>query len=248
MSLQTALPLGIILLAAVLLAVQVRRVRGQGLQMVRPAPFDVLARQAGEAIESGRQLHVSLGRGGLHQIHLPATAAAQEALDHLVKRSSVGGIPPQVTLGEATLLPIAQESIQSAYVRADRLGQYPIESAQFVASSAHPYVYGVGSGEVIRHGQVGSSAVLGHVGVEMAFMGEAGQRANVVQVLGSDDPTGMAIATAYTPHALLGETMLATGAALSKRPSHTASLLVQNLLRAALVLAILVFALLRFFA
>jgi CRP-like cAMP-binding protein len=82
----------------------------------------------------------------------------------------------------------------------------------------------------------------------MAFMAEAGARSNVVQVLGSDDPTGMAIATAYTPHALVGETMLATGAALAKRPSHIASLLVQNILRVLLIFGLLAFALLRFFA
>ncbi|MDA0243273.1 MAG: hypothetical protein OT477_07640 [Chloroflexi bacterium] len=243
--LETLLILLVLAVTLILLVAQVRRVRGQGLQLVASKPFAVLARQAGEAIENGRQVHVGLGRGSLHQGHLPASTAAQEALDALAKRSSIGGIPPQVTLGDATLLPIAQESIQSAYVQANRLAQYPIDSAQFVAPSNAPYAYAVGSGDLIRHGEIGSSAVLGHIGVEMAFMAEAGARANVVQVLGSDDPLGMAIATAYTPHVLLGETMLATGAALHKRPFQIASLLVQNLWRTALILAILVFAILR---
>lgn len=244
--LETGLVIGLLVITLLLLVVQVRRVRQQGLQLVAPLAFAALGRQAAEAIENGRQLHMGLGRGSLHQSHLPATAAAQEALDHLAQRSSVGGVAPHVTLGDATLLPVAQESIQSAYIQAKRLTQYPIDSAQFVAPYTAPHAYGVGSADIIRHGQVGSSTVLGHVGAEIAFMGEAGTKAGVEQVLGSDDPAGMAIGSAYTPYLLAGETMLAAGAALHKRPSHIASLLVQNLWRVGIILALLVLAILRF--
>ncbi len=204
-----------------------------------PRPgFTQLQEQVGLAVESGRRLHLSLGRGGLERAHAPTSVAAQHAADTLIEASVRSGTPPDLSVGDATLLPPAQDALQTNYEARRRLDYEP-EQVAFVAPHTAPIAYATGTAVLIDPTEIGSAIVLGRVGREMAYLAENNARQDITQVLGTDDPEGMAVAVAYTPSPLLGEELLAAEATLKESPDALAGLQLQNILRWVIVLLLL---------
>lgn len=229
-------------IVSLLLAIQSYRIRRTPTTTIRAHPgYDHLQEQVGLAIESGRQLHISLGRAGLADPHLPASIAAQHILSHLGDDSCASGIPPTVTVGEPTLLMLGQESVQASYYKADKADKYLTTAVQFVANDHSPYAYAAGTVETVQHSNAGSNVLVGHFGAELVLMAEAGERLSLPQVIGSDDPTAIAVATAYVhpSQILMGEELLAAEAYIEKTPSSLASLQVQNSLRLVVIVTML---------
>lgn len=227
----TILVVGTTTLVTILFTLLLRRTRQTAARPLPHPTYDKLKKQPGQAIESGRKLHIGLGRGSLNEATVPATVAAQSALDYVTKESIRGEMVPAVTVGDSTLLPIAVESVQTA------LGKSQISpaDARFVANSGDPYAYAAGTADVVAHEDVAGSLILGHYGSEIALMTAAGDRVQANQIVGSDDPVALAIAAASTPDLLIGEQFLAADAYLDEEPAHVASLYVQNILRAGII-------------
>jgi hypothetical protein len=98
----------------------------------------------------------------------------------------------------------------------------------------------------MNRGDLGSNVLLGRFGSEIAIMAEAGQRLGLEQVIGSDDPQAMAIGLVVTDTVLIGEELFAAGAYLQSRPAFLASLQLQDVLRVAVIVILLLVALLDF--
>jgi hypothetical protein len=156
-----------------------------------------------------------------------------------------GELTPQVTVGAATLLPIAQDALRRVAEIGGQPQGYDPSDVQFMADDAFPFAYAAGTGEFIERGQIGTNIAVGRFGAELAIIGEAAVRDNIEQVMGSDDPSAIAIALASTENSLLGEEIFVAGAYLRGSATYLASVQVQDGLRWLLVLALLVAALLR---
>jgi hypothetical protein len=240
---ETILILSLIALAAVLLLLIWRRTEGGVTFGLRPlAAYEELRRQPVRALESGRRLHMTPGRADLHTQQAPASVAGLGALADLSRET---GMAPVVTVGAATLLPAAQGGVYRSYAASGRASEARFGDTQFLASQQFPFVYGAGATTAINKADVGSNVVLGHVGPEMALLAEAGRRQDLEQVLGSDDPTAMSVATVFTPNAVWGEELFAARAYLQRSPLQMASLRTQDVLRWLLAAGIIAAALLR---
>lgn len=215
------------------------------MQVVPRPGFVRLREQIGLAIESGRRLHISLGRGGLERAHAPTSIAAQHAADTLIEASVRSGTPPDLSVGDATLLSPAQDALQTSY-QAQRRLDYEPEQVAFVAPHTAPIAYATGTALSISPTEIGSTLLLGRVGREMAYLADSNSRQEITQVLGTDDPEGMAVAVAYTVSPLLGEELLAAEATLKESPEALVGLQLQNMLRWLLVVVLLLTAVLAF--
>ncbi len=237
------LVLVLIALTVTLLLLIWRRVRGGATLGLRRLPaYEALQRQPVHTIETGRRLHVTPGRADLHTPQAPASVAGLGALAELAQES---GPPPVVTVGAPTLLPAAQGAVLLGYEATGRASEARLSDSHFLAAREFPLVYGAGASVLIGQPEVGGNVALGHVGAEMALLAEAGQRQDVEQVLGSDDPGAMAVATVFTPHAVWGEELFAARAYLEESPLQLASLRTQDVLRWLVAAGILVAAALR---
>ena len=215
----------------VLLLLLTRSIQAGRPYALRPLKgFEGLQGQIGRAIESGNQLHLTLGQASLAGQAAPTSVAAGQVLDHLARDGCANGTPPLVTVGEGTLLPLAQASLQEAFREAGRPDDFDLVYTQFVAHETDPFAYG---------GGVASNVMMGRLGPEIAIMSEAAERENVSQVIGTDDPTALAVATAVTEHVLVGEELFAAGAYLDGEPSQVAGLQLQEILRWLVILGIL---------
>jgi hypothetical protein len=213
---------------------------------LRPlSAYQALSTQVGRAVESGRRVHLALGRGSLSGPAGPTSVAALTILDHLAGDATASGAPPVVTVGDATLLPAAQDTLRSGYEQARRRADYNPTQVHFLAAESRPFAYGGGAGDTLHRPGIGSNLMVGRFGAELAVMAEAAARADMQQVAGSDDPLALSLAVATTGDVLIGEELLASGAYLQGRPSQLASLQIQDLLRAVIILAVLLAALYR---
>lgn len=230
----------VLVIVSLLLVIFTRRQQDGRPPSLRPlTACTTLANQIGEAIESGRQLHISLGQAGLTGTAMPTSAATVPVLDYLAADGCASGTPPLATVGEGTLLPVAQDSLRQAYTQAGRKSEYKPSMAQFIAHESDSYAFAGGIASVIQRREASGSVLVGHYGPEIAIAAEAAARQNMTQVIGTDDPTALAIAAAFTENVLIGEELFAAGTYLEGSPSQLASLLVQDILRALIIVIIL---------
>jgi hypothetical protein len=233
----------LIALALTLLLLIWRGMRGgttMGLR--RLDAYAALRRQSERTVESGRRLHVTPGRADLHTPQSPASAAGLGVLAELGRES---GPLPVVTVGAPTLLPASQGAVLRRSEAAGRASEARLGDTHFLASPDFPFAYAAGATVLVAEPEVGGNVAVGHVGSEMALLAEAGQRQDGEQILGSDDPTAMAVASVFTPHALWGEQLFAARAYLERSPLQLASLRTQDVLRWLLAAGIIIAALLR---
>lgn len=213
--------------------------RGRTIQL-RPLPaYTTVRDQIGRAVESGSQIHVTLGQAGLTSVASPTSIAALTVLDAMARDGCANATPPRVTVGEGTLLPAAQDSLLHAYHAAQFTSGFEPGAAEFIANDTDPFTYAAGVTSVVHQASISNTVAVGRFGPEIALIAAAAERENPSQVIGTDDPVALALATAVTPNVLIGEELLAAGAYLEGQPGYLASVQVQDLLRLLLSLAIL---------
>ncbi|MCB8929264.1 MAG: hypothetical protein H6652_26975 [Ardenticatenaceae bacterium] len=232
--------LAVVVVLMLLLFLLTRSVQAGRTAVLRPlTSYQGLAGQIGRAIESGRQLHLTLGQGSLVGRANPTSVSATAVLDNLAKDGCANGTPPLVTVGEGTLLPLAQASLQHALAEAGRSGDFDLSLTQFVAHDTDPFAYSAGVAALLQQQRVASNIMVGRFGPELAIMAEAANRQQIDQVIGTDDPTALAVAVTVTDDVLIGEELFATSAYLEGKASQIASLQLQDILRWIVVLFIL---------
>lgn len=239
--------LGIVLATAVALLLLQRTIRAGRRIPLRPLPsLNTLHAQLGQAIESGNPLHITLGRASLVSTAAPTSVASLELLDDLAQDGCANSTPPLVTTGEGTLLISGQDSLRQAFQKAGRSGEFDPAQVQFIAAENSPFAYAAGAASLVQKDKVTANVAVGHFGPELAVIAEAANRNQLEQLLGADDPTAMAIATAFTPHVLLGEELLAIGAYVKENEGWLAALQLQDLARWIIAIALLVLAMIKF--
>jgi len=241
--------LAVIAIVLLMLVILRQRIVAGRLQVnLRPLPgYRSLKKQVGHAIEGSSALHISLGQGSLVGQASATSIAATKILDALAQDGCANGTPPLVTVGEGTLLPMAQAQLRAAFEEAGRTEQFDPNQAIFVAAETDQMAYAGGVASEIHLHKVAGNIVAGQFGPEIAIIAEAASRNQVEQVIGSNNPVALAVATAVTDNVLIGEELLASGAYLEGTPSQLASVQLQDILRWFIILAMIIFAVFEMF-
>lgn len=236
--------LALLLLLVMLLLLASRQIRlGRSSLRLRPLPaYRRLGGQVGRAVESGQKLHISLGQAGLIGPSAMTSVAASQFLTTLAKDSCANNTPPIVTVGNGTLLPLAENQIRNAYANAERLYQYRPEHSQFVAQTEDSFAFAAGVTSELSQNKVLSHILAGRYGAEIGIIGAAADRQNIEQIIATDNPTALAIGTAVSDNVIIGEELFAAGAYLEQTPTQLASLQIQDLMRWLIALGLIGFA------
>jgi hypothetical protein len=231
--------LGFLLLFAALILLFTALARRRG---ARPPVFreiealHSLPTTVGQAVETGRRLHISLGSGTISQADTATTLAGLTVLDQISAVATVSDKPPVVTTADGTAMLIAQDTLRHVYARQNALARYEPTSVRVAGLS--PIAFGAALTSLVKDEAVGGTILVGPVGEEAVLLAEAGRRANVTTLAGSDDPTAQALLFAAADHPLVGEDLYAGGAYIARHPGHVASLRAQDVLRILLGLLI----------
>jgi len=222
--------------AALLLAFTLWRRRSPA-SLRRIDAYDRLNREAGLAVENGKRLHISLGRGNLFTSLGASALAGLAMLRKLAERTSVSDRPPIVTSGDAALTILSQDTSQSGYRAAGAEEQFRVSAGRMTGLS--PFAYAAGTIPVARDENVSANILIGDLGAESALMVEAADRQDSTLIAASDNLAGQSIFYASAQDPLIGEELFAAGAYVGAGASHEASLQVQDVLRWLVILVIL---------
>jgi hypothetical protein len=230
--------LAVLVFASLILLILALRARRGHRPSIRPIrAFDQLPDEIGKAAEAGASLHIGLGTGGIGGSQTLTSLAGLQVLEGISDAAVACGIPPVVTVGDATLLPLAQDAVRRAYIRAGMLAQYRPTCVRFIAFS--PAAYALGARDVMRREEVQGNVLAGLFEEEVALLAQDGAELGFTQSAAADRLRAVGALYAADTRLAAGEELYAAGARLKELPRYLASLSLQDWLRFLLVIVIL---------
>jgi hypothetical protein len=205
--------------------------------------FSRFRREVDLAVEAGKRLHISLGRGTIDELQGGSAFIGLTILDRCARAASNSDRPPVTTSGEGTVMILSQDTLQSTYRSLTAEQRYDPTNARLTGLT--PFAYAAGAMPAIHDEQVTANILAGHFGTEVALLTEAAERGQSLTVAGSDSIPAQAVLYATAEEPLLGEELYAAGAYLGGGIAHIASLHMQDIFRWVLVAAIIVGAILK---
>ncbi len=162
------LALGILILAAILLLVLTFLRRRSPAVLRSIEAYERLNRAVGLAVENGKRLHISLGRGNLFTARAGSALAGLAMLRQLAERTSMSDRPPVVTSGDASLAILSRDTLQSGYHAAGADEQYRATTGRLTGLT--PFSYAVGTIPIIHDEEVSANVIIGDLGAEVCFV------------------------------------------------------------------------------
>src|SRR4051794_20997552 len=216
--------------------------RRRGLYTLREiAAFQRLPSMIGEAIESNRPVHVSLGNAGLGGESTLVALANAEFAYQVTRRAVIGTAAPIFTVSDTSALPLAQDTLRRAYASRDLLSSAPYSSARWYPSSGgHSLAFAAALTATVADDKVGANFLGGSFGTELALVGYAAARRNQSIIATSDQLEGQAVAWVMSDEPLIGEEVFTAGAYLGDSSSQIAGVVTQDVLRWLLIFGILI--------
>ena len=200
--------------------------------------FNHFRREVDLAVEAGKRLHISLGRGNIHDLQGGSAFIGLTILDRCARDASNSDRPPVTTSGDGLITILSQDTLQSTYRSLATEQRYDPTNARLTGLT--PMAYAAGTMPAIHDEHVSANIFAGHFGAEIALLTEAGERSRSLTVAGSDSLPAQAVLYATTDEPLLGEELYAAGAYLGAGAAHTASLGMQDILRWLLAVIIVI--------
>lgn len=199
--------------------------------------FRQIERAINLVVEDGSRLHVSLGRGNMLTPFGAAALAGLSMLRKLGEVTAMSDNPPVATSGDGVLNLVAQDTLRTAHeaVAKDK----PFDMNRGSLTGLSPFSYAAGAIPTIYDEQVSTNVLVGNYGVEVGLLTDAADREGSAVVAASDNLPAQAVLYAATPGSLVGEELFAAGAYYKAGDLHAASLLVQDILRWLIILAML---------
>ncbi len=241
---QQALVLILLLVMLPLLLLFTSQLRAGRPVSLRPIKgFSRLKGLIGRGAETERPIHMSLGIGGIMDASTAESLAGITLLEHVAHQSVSSGAPLIVTVSDPTLLPLAQETARHAWET--RLHRYQVSPPEVRLIAPEAVAYAAGVMDILLGENVTANIMVGKFGHEYLLMGETGVRTQIPQIAGGINPQALPFIHATADEALIGEEIFASGAYLSPRLAHIASLRVQDWMRVLISIVILLGVLLR---
>jgi hypothetical protein len=235
----------LVLSGLILVVLLILRGRKGPRPTIRPLPaFQDLWDEAGCAAESGGAIHIALGSGGLGGEDAATSLAGLQVVEALADATVCYNAPPIITVGDPTLLPLAQDILRRAYERNGLADLYDPGTVRFVAPS--PVAYAAGAANVVATEHVTTSMIGGAFGAEVSLITDAGARRGLPQLAAAADPRALGALYPATDRLAVGEELYAAGAQMTGERRYLVSLVAQDILRVILVLVILGAAVLAF--
>lgn len=205
--------------------------------------FEKLHRLIKLVVESGQQMHISLGDGALNGVQATPALAGLKALSRILRRAGLSDRPIIATSGDGAIGVLSQDTIRTAGSKIGASEDMAASTGQ--VSGLTPFSYSAGVMHLIQEQGVESNFLAGHFSSEVGLILEAGQRAGSLTIGGSEDLLAQSILYAGADEPLLGEELFVADAYLGADPVHLASLRVQDVLRWVLAGIILIGAMLK---
>jgi hypothetical protein len=201
------------------------------------AAFPRIRRAVSLVVEDGTRLHVSLGHGSLLTPFGAAAYAGLSLLRRLGEITSLSDRPPIATSGDGILNLVAQDTLRTAHEAVAVDQNFDMTNGRLTGLT--PFSYAAGVMPSIRDEGISTNILIGNFGVEVGLLTESAERQNASVIAASDNLPAQAVLYAASPDPLIGEELFAAGAYVQAGNMHSASLLVQDILRWLIIIVII---------
>lgn len=201
------------------------------------AAFQDIQDEIGRAAEQGKPIHIALGDGGLHEKDALTSLAGLQVVEGVVDIAVAYRVPPIITVGHPTLLPLAQDILRRAHERHQMMELYDPSCVRFVAPSA--MAYAGGAAYTLAAEDLTANVMVGAFEAEASLIADVGARFDLTQLAGAATLPAIGALYPATDRLAIGEELFAAGAQLSRERPQLAGLIAQDVIRMVIALAIL---------
>ena len=195
-----------------------------------------LYRAVGLSVEDGTRLLIGLGGASLLTQYGGAPLAGLRLLRHLTERTSLSDRPPIAAAGEPSLALLAQDTLRTAHESVAVDQEFDMKNGRLTGLT--PLSYAAGVMPSIRDENISTNVLIGNFGPEVGLLVEAANRQNALVIAASDSLPAQAVLFAASDEPLIGEELFAAGAYVQAGATHAASLVVQDILRWLIIVAL----------
>jgi hypothetical protein len=233
----------LLLLGSLILVVALLLLRRRSAPEMRPlAAFRDLPGQVARAAETGGAVHVALGLGGLASEDAMTSVAAWDVIDSLADDAVAYRVPIVISVGDPTLIPLAQDALRRAFEERGAPELYNPAWVRFIAPSQ--FAYAGGAATIAADETVTANVMAGAFGSEATLIADAAARRGLPQSAAAVNSDALGALYPATARLAIGEELFAAGAEITREPRHVAGLIAQDVLRVVVAAAIVVIALL----
>ncbi len=209
--------------------------RGIDLYIRRIAGLDAITEAVGRATEMGRKV---LFVPGIISISEPQTLAALGILGYVAKLTAKYGTQLEVPNADPLTMAAAREIVKQSYMEAGAPEGFREDMVHYITQDQFAYA-GAVSGIMVRD-RPAANFLLGWFAAESLFLSETGQSINAIQIAGTAQVTQLPFFVAACDYTMLGEELFAASAYLSRDPLILGSIKGQDMMKAAILLAVIV--------
>lgn len=196
-----------------------------------------ISRNARLVVEDGTRLHFSLGSGSMLAQDGASALAGLALLRQLGEVASLSDRPPIATTGSGLLNLLAQDTLRAVHNSVGGGQSFDMNNSRLTGLT--PLSYVAGALPAVRDENVSSNVLIGSFGPEVGLLSESAQRQNATVIGASDNLAAQAVLYASSSETLIGEELFAAGAYAQAGSFHSASLVLQDILRWLIILALL---------
>lgn len=245
MGLNDLLAIGVLAAFAVLLIVRTGTERRWPTALRALPAFTELRRAVEQAVEAGQRVHLSLGTGTLIGSESGPALAGLSALMRTTELTLESDRATVASSGSGAVAAASQDALRGMLGRLGSPGLYRWTNGRMLGPTPFSYVATLPT--MLEGDRVSVNIFMGHFGSEGALAADMAARQKGFVLAGTDAIPSQALFFAIADQPLIGEETFALGPYLGAGGMQRASLRVQDLLRVALIVIILIGTLLRTF-
>ncbi|MCS7385563.1 MAG: hypothetical protein NDF55_02320 [archaeon GB-1867-005] len=217
----------ILIWAIALIAIDKIR-KGWTVSFRRIAGLDALEEAVGRAAEMGRPVHFTSGLNSLTGTWAPLTVAGLAVFGEVARLCAKYRVPVIYSVYGTEVIPIAHELYKQAYLAEGRPEEAkPEEAIRYLSSDQFAYAAAVQG--IAERERPAANIMVGPFYAESLIFAETFFRVGAIQIAGTARLYQIPFFAIVCDYVLIGEECYAAGAYLTKDPSHTGSLFVQDL-------------------
>ncbi len=218
----------LVLLWAIMLIAFDRIKKGWVVSFRRIAGLDAIEEAVGRAAEMGRPVHFTSGLNRLTGTWAPLTIAGLAVFAEVARLCARYRVPVIYSVYGTTILPLAHELYKQAYLAEGRPEEAkPEEAIRYLSGTQFAYAAAVQG--IAERERPAANIMVGPFYAESLIFAETFFRIGAIQVGGTARLYQIPFFAIVCDYVLIGEECYAAGAYLTKEPSQTASIFVQDL-------------------
>jgi len=192
----------------------------------------------GQAIESNRPLHLSLGSAGVGDNSTIVALAGAELFYYVVQEATIGDVSPIISTTSTAAIPLGQDTLRRAYQSRGHSNRYQASKARWYPEGQRSMAFAAALTGMMKVEKPTAHIFAGSFGPELALVLDAAHHQNQSTFAVSDQIEGQAIAFALAENYLIGEELFAAPAYVSDNSADKAETVVVDLWRGLLILGL----------